>query len=63
MKEKENTAVLEEKQKRSFKDADEFFDFLNKQRAGARLVAQEMSKHPVSLEEAIAQTRRIQQGN
>jgi len=60
MKEKENIQKSEQKPKKSFKDINEFHGFWNKQRMGARQLAQEQSKRSVSLEEARAQTRRIQ---
>jgi len=59
MKERESIQKSELKPKTSFKDINEFHDFLDKQREGARLAAIEMSKRPVSLEEMREQYLRI----
>lgn len=61
MKEKKNTVKSEKPQKMSFKDADEFHAYLRTVRADALKAVQEMSKHPVSLEEKRKQVHRIQE--
>ena len=50
------------KPKMLFKDIHEFHAYLTKQSEGALRAVAEMSKRPFSLEQARAQTRRIQQG-
>ena len=60
MKEKENIQKSEQKSKKSFKDINEFHDYLDERNKAELKAAQKQLKRPVSLEDMIAQTRRIQ---